>query len=67
MTLKDLLDAVDHNRDRDDVIRIMDCNGEAAIRAITSWDGFDEIEEREIECLAASGEGVMDVWLKENA
>ncbi len=63
MTVRSLLDTVDYNRERDDVIKVMDGNGEVELWAKTSSHVWDALGNKVIECMWAEAEGVIQIWL----
>ena len=65
MTIKDLLDVYDKNRDHNDQwIKFVDGNFETVAK-ITSGSGLlDPIEDEEIEAIGVYEEDVITVWMK---
>ena len=63
MTVGMLLDAIDRNRERDEVVRIIDENGEVEMEAKTRSSVWDSLEEREIDSMEGADVHVIDIWL----
>lgn len=63
LTVGMLLNAIDRNRDRDEVVRIIDENGEVEMEAKTRSSVWDSLEEREIDSMEGADVYVIDIWL----
>lgn len=63
VTLGQLLDLLDKNRDsEDDQIKIMQ-EGACICTGLTCWEGWKFLENRIVECIAAEEQDVILVWL----
>ena len=61
MKIKDLLDAIDNQRDSEEIVVIMQDSKEAA-RIMVCCDVWDSIEDREINSIMAE-DSTIKVWL----
>lgn len=64
ITLGDVLDLIDSDRESDDIVTLMDCNGEASLTGLTKSKYWEPYEEKQVDGITAK-EDVLQVWLKE--
>lgn len=65
MTIKDLLDVWDHNReDEYQTIHIMDENGKVSMEVHTNCNLLDDIEDKKIKCINIPDTDIIEVWLE---
>jgi hypothetical protein len=66
MTIKDLLDVIDPNREyNDQYIEISDGQGGVQAKLKSNSDILEEIENRDIEEIEAIEKGVIRVWIRQ--
>lgn len=67
MTIKDLLDVYDRNRDYDyQWLKFMNGNGEVTAEITSNSEILDYMQDAEIESISAEENSVIGVWLKDN-
>lgn len=62
ITLGDLIDLIDKDRESEEEVAIMDFDGEV-MRAKVRWNGWKGIEDREVNSIEASRNTLL-VWLE---
>lgn len=67
MTVKELADAIDLNRESEEKIRFMDHNGQVEAEIMICSELLDSVEDRAINSLEAVDEGIIAVWLEDKA
>lgn len=65
MTVKELADVIDLNRESEEKIRFMDHNGQAEAEIMICSKLLDGVEDRVINSLQAVDEGIIAVWLED--
>lgn len=63
MTVGDLISVIDVNGDRNDIVNIMDGNGEYIVKAMTKSVVWEAVRDMEIECLEAE-DSEINIWIK---
>ena len=62
ITVGQLLDLIDHNRDSEEIVHIMDNNGKVQCKAMVCSEIWDGIEDRTVNSIQAEDD-VLKIWL----
>lgn len=64
ITVGEILDLIDCNRDSEEYVRIKDCNGEIESRVMVKSDMWDSIEDRLVNSMGAEEDEII-LWLED--
>jgi hypothetical protein len=62
VTVRQLLDLIDNNRESEEIVHIMDDNGKIQCKAMVSSEIWDALEDRTVNSIQAEGD-VLKIWL----
>lgn len=64
ITLGQILDLLDNNRESEEMVEIMDCNGQAQCRAMVCSVVWQGIEDKTVNSMQADGNS-LQIWLND--